>query len=125
MGIVLVLGLLLSAAAQNSPLGVWKTIDDETEERSESDVTDEDLQALGPKDLSMDMGEDEQLLKNRGWPVALSGADLDVPGTELDDAGEEVAGKRGDIGQCSQKDDGHMVVHFPYIPGKGKSILFR
>lgn len=49
---------------------------------NESDVTDEDIQALGPKDLSMDMGEDEQLLKNRVWPVDMAGEDLDVPGSE-------------------------------------------
>lgn len=49
---------------------------------NESDVTKEDLQALGPKDLSMDMGEDEQLLKNRVWPVDMAGEDLDIPGAE-------------------------------------------
>lgn len=49
---------------------------------NESDVTAEDLQALGPKDLSMDMGEDEELLKNRVWPVDMAGKDLDVPGSE-------------------------------------------
>jgi hypothetical protein len=48
---------------------------------NESDVTSEDLQALGPKDLSMDMGEDEEL-KNRVWPVDMAGKDLDVPGSE-------------------------------------------
>ena len=49
---------------------------------NESDVTQEDLQALGPKDLSLDMGEDEELLKNRVWPVDMAGQDLDVPGSE-------------------------------------------
>jgi hypothetical protein len=49
---------------------------------NESDVTKEDLEALGPKDLSMDMGEDEALLKNRVWPVDMAGEDLDIPGTE-------------------------------------------
>ena len=57
---------------------------------NESDVTEEDLQALGPKDLSMDMGEDEQLLKNRVWPVDMAGQDLDVPGSELDDENEAI-----------------------------------
>ncbi|HZY82276.1 MAG TPA: hypothetical protein VFE50_22280 [Cyclobacteriaceae bacterium] len=52
------------------------------------DVTEEDLEALGPKDLSMDMGDDEQL-KHRTRPVDFSGKDLDVPGTELDDEQEE------------------------------------
>ncbi len=49
---------------------------------NESDVTKEDLQALGPRDLSLDMGEDEQLLKNRVWPVDMAAKDLDVPGAE-------------------------------------------
>lgn len=49
---------------------------------NESDVTDEDLEALGPKDLSLDMGEDEQLLKHRVWPVDMAGKDLDIPGSE-------------------------------------------
>jgi hypothetical protein len=83
-----------------------RTIDDETEEKSESDVTDEDLQALGPKDLSMDMGEDEQLLKNRVWPVDMSGSDLDVPGTELDDAGEEVGSEDEENNYYSLGGDG-------------------
>jgi hypothetical protein len=52
------------------------------------EVTNEDLEALGPKDLSMDMGDDEQL-KHRTRPVDFSGDDLDVPGSELDDEQEE------------------------------------
>jgi hypothetical protein len=54
---------------------------------SEFDVTPEDLEALGPKDLSMDMGEDEEL-KHRSAPVDFSGEDLDVPGSEDDDLSE-------------------------------------
>jgi hypothetical protein len=54
-----------------------------------SDVTNEDLQALGPKDLSMDMGDDEQL-KNRTTPVDFSASDLDIPGTEDNDVQEEI-----------------------------------
>lgn len=56
--------------------------------KSAFDVTEEDLEALGPKDLSMDMGDDEQL-KHRKRPVDFAGKDLDVPGTELDDDQEE------------------------------------
>jgi len=56
---------------------------------SEFDVNAEDLEALGPKDLSMDMGEDEAL-KHRRRPVDFAGSDLDVPGSELDDADEEI-----------------------------------
>jgi len=63
----------------------------DTEENTKSnfDVTKEDLEALGPEDLSMDMGDDEQL-KHRVRPVDFSGEDLDTPGTELDDDQEEV-----------------------------------
>jgi hypothetical protein len=56
--------------------------------RGASELTKEDLEALGPKDLSMDMGDDEQL-KHRIRPVDFAGSDLDVPGSELDDADEE------------------------------------
>jgi hypothetical protein len=49
---------------------------------NESDVTQDDLEALGPKDLSLDMGEDEDILKNRVWPVDMAGEDLDIPGSE-------------------------------------------
>jgi len=52
------------------------------------DVTEEDMEALGPKDLSLDLGEDEQL-KHRTRPVDFAGQDLDVPGSELDDEQEE------------------------------------
>jgi hypothetical protein len=58
---------------------------------NESDVTEEDLQALGPKDLSMDMGEDEELLKNRVWPVDMAAEDLDVPGVPDDNNGMDQA----------------------------------
>ena len=53
------------------------------------DVTEEDLEALGPVDLSLDLGEDEQL-KQRSHPVDFAGSNLDVPGTGDDDAQEAV-----------------------------------
>lgn len=59
--------------------------EDEDQQADPSEVTGEDIEALGPKDLSMDMGEDEQLLKNRVWPVDMAAEDLDIPGPE--DAG--------------------------------------
>jgi hypothetical protein len=58
---------------------------------NESDVTAEDLQALGPKDLSLDMGEDENVLKNRVWPVDMAASDLDVPGVPDDNNGLDQA----------------------------------
>ena len=56
---------------------------------SESDLTKDDLDALGPEDLSMDGGDDEDLL-DREHPVDFSGEDLDIPGSELDDDDEEI-----------------------------------
>jgi hypothetical protein len=52
-----------------------------------SDLTREDYEALGPRDLSMDGGDDEQL-KHRVWPVDFAARDIDVPGSELDDKSE-------------------------------------
>jgi hypothetical protein len=76
-------------------------------EAGEYDVTEEDLQALGPKDLSMDMGEDEQLLKNRVWPVDMAGGDLDVPGSELDDTNEAIGSEDEENNNYSLGGDAH------------------
>lgn len=69
------------------------SIDTEEEEeliaKDQFAVTSEDLEALGPEDLSLDMGADEEL-KHRSRPVDFTGKDLDVPGSELDDAAESV-----------------------------------
>ncbi len=54
-----------------------------------SDLTSEDYEALGPRDLSLDGGDDEQL-KHRVWPVDFAARDIDVPGSELDDRNELV-----------------------------------
>lgn len=77
------------------------------QDRAESDVTEEDLEALGPKDLSMDMGEDERLLKNRVWPVDMAGSDLDVPGAELDDKREEIGSEDEENNSYSLGGDSH------------------
>ena len=61
----------------------------EQEPAGEYEVTDEDLEALGPVDLSLDLGEDEQL-KQRSHPVDFAGEDLDVPGTSDDDTDEQI-----------------------------------
>jgi hypothetical protein len=49
-----------------------------TSPASKSDLTKEDYEALGPRDLSLDGGDDEQL-KHRVWPVDFAARDLDVP----------------------------------------------
>lgn len=55
---------------------------------NEGEVTPEDLEALGPRDLSMDLNEDEQL-KQRVDEVDFEGKDLDIPGRGLDDDQED------------------------------------
>src|SRR5688572_23383705 len=57
---------------------------EESEAPGRYDFTEEDLQALGPVDLSLDLGDDEQL-KQRTQPVDFAARDLDVPGSDLDD----------------------------------------
>ena len=49
-----------------------------TNPASKSDLTKEDYEALGPRDLSLDGGDDEQL-KHRVWPVDFAARDLDIP----------------------------------------------
>jgi hypothetical protein len=75
--------------------------------KSESDLTKEDLQALGPADLSLDMGEDEDLLKHRSQPVDFAGDDLDVPGSELDDASESIGTEDEENNNYSLGSDKH------------------
>lgn len=76
------------------------------EEKEDSDLTKEDFEALGPKDLSMDMGDDEQL-KQRSWPVDFSAEDLDVPGSEIDDVSEEIGSEDEENNSYSLGGDRH------------------
>ena len=57
---------------------------------TEADVTAEDLILLGEKDQDMDMGEDEDIRNRAGFPLDSTGDDLDVPGSEIDDANENI-----------------------------------
>jgi hypothetical protein len=70
------------------------------------DFTEEDLQALGPVDLSLDLGDDEQL-KQRTQPVDFAGTDLDVPGSELDDALEASGSEDEENNSYSVGGDAH------------------
>lgn len=57
--------------------------------KEESNLTEEDLQALGAKDKNLRSdGGDDELLKNRKRGVDFAANDLDIPGEELDDAQE-------------------------------------
>lgn len=51
---------------------------EEASPRGPADLTEEDMEALGPRDLSLDGGDDEKL-KHRVWPVDFAARDLDVP----------------------------------------------
>jgi hypothetical protein len=73
---------------------------------NEADVTTEDLQALGPKDLSQDMGDDEDL-KHRVFPVDFAAEELDVPGAELDDASERIGSEDEENNPYSIGGDNH------------------
>jgi len=69
-------------------------------------VNEEDLIALGPKDLSMDGGDDE-LLAHRESAVDFSGNDLDIPGSELDDESESVGSEDEENNSYSLGGDDH------------------
>jgi hypothetical protein len=73
---------------------------------NEADVTREDLEALGPVDLSQDMGDDEDL-KHRVYPVDFSANDLDVPGMELDDKSEAIGSEDEENNPYSIGGDAH------------------
>lgn len=81
--------------------------------KNESDVTEEDLEALGPEDLSLDMGDDEQL-KHRTRPVDFSGKDLDIPGSELDDDKEEIGSEDEENNGYSLGGDNHEDLEEPH-----------
>jgi len=70
------------------------------------DFTEEDLQALGPIDLSLDLGDDEQL-KQRTQPVDFAARDLDIPGTELDDNAESTGSEDEENNPYSLGGDAH------------------
>ena len=84
------------------------SIDDEpgTTQADEFAVTAEDLEAIGPADLSMDGGDDEDL-KHRTRPVDFAAKDLDIPGSELDDQSESVGSEDEENNSYSVGGDGH------------------
>jgi hypothetical protein len=71
-----------------------------------SNLTKEDLLALGPIDQSLDEGDDE-LLRVRNSKVDFSGKDLDVPGSELDDESEKIGSEDEENNSYSIGGDNH------------------
>jgi hypothetical protein len=74
--------------------------------KSESDLTKEDRRALGTDGLNSDEGDDDQL-RNRVTPVDFAGKDLDIPGSELDDASEEIGAEDEENNSYSLGGDNH------------------
>lgn len=86
-----------------------KTADDLVDEslkKSSNDLTKEDYEALGPKDLSLDMGDDEGL-KHRASPIDFSAKDMDIPGSELDDDLEAIGSEDEENNAYSLGGDNH------------------
>jgi hypothetical protein len=70
-----------------------------------SDLTKDDFQALASEELH-GSGDDE-ILANRIWPVDFAGDDLDVPGSEEDDAQEAVGSEDEENNSYSIGGDRH------------------
>jgi hypothetical protein len=72
---------------------------------ADSDLTKDDFQALASEELH-GTGDDE-ILENRIWPVDFSGSDLDVPGSEDDDAQEALGSEDEENNSYSLGGDRH------------------
>ena len=70
-----------------------------------TDLTKDDFQALGSDEIE-DTGDDE-ILANRSWPVDFTGNELDVPGSEEDDAQEQVGSEDEENNSYSLGSDRH------------------
>lgn len=91
--------LILEDANPVEPLN-----DDILQEGNSADVTSEDLRNLGDTNLSMEMGDDEDL-KHRVSAVDMAGSDLIVPGAELDDEQEEIGNEDEENNLYSHSDN--------------------
>ena len=85
-----------NTAPQQSPIGTSE---------ANSDLTKDDFQALASEELH-GSGDDE-ILANRTWPVDFAGDDLDVPGSEEDDAQEAVGSEDEENNSYSIGGDRH------------------
>jgi len=70
-----------------------------------SDLTKDDFQALASEELHS--SGDDEILANRTWPVDFAGDDLDVPGSEEDDAQEAVGSEDEENNSYSIGGDRH------------------
>lgn len=93
--------------------------DDEIVMGTEADVTEEDLELLGDKNEDMDDGDDEAMkgaflddtdedgdkLNEASGNEIKTGDDLDVPGSELDDANENIGEEDEENNYYSRSDN--------------------
>ena len=84
-------------AADEQPPAIGDMDDDVTVERTDADVTPDDLVALGEKDAGF--GRREEL--------AVTGDDLDVPGSEDDDDNEDIGEEDEENNYYSLGGDAH------------------
>ena len=102
---------LESNTAQTPPAG--KIIDqvpiqriaEDKQKRSPSDLTKEDFQALASDEV--ESGGDDEVLADRVWPVDFAGDDLDIPGSEEDDAQEAIGSEDEENNSYSLGSDRH------------------
>lgn len=87
--------------------------------KMDSDITEEDLELIGNKYRDMDGGEDEEMgntalddtdedgtrLNEASGKRTKTGQDLDVPGSELDDANEDIGEEDEENNYYSRSDN--------------------
>ena len=102
---------LESSAVQTHPPG--KVIDqvpieriaEDREKQSPSDLTKDDFQALASDEI--ESAGDDEVLADRIWPVDFAGDDLDIPGSEDDDAQEAIGSEDEENNSYSLGSDRH------------------
>lgn len=70
-----------------------------------SDLTKDDFQALASEEIHA--GGDDEILRKRIWPVDFAANDLDIPGSEQDDAQELVGSEDEENNSYSVGGDRH------------------
>jgi hypothetical protein len=99
----------LDSAGENTGNGVersqGKDVANKGNNKRTSDLTKDDLQAL-PSDEVQSTGDDE-ILQSRPWPVDFAGDDLDIPGSEQDDAQELLGSEDEENNSYSLGSDRH------------------
>lgn len=72
---------------------------------TDSDLTNDDFQALASDEV--ESSGDDEILANRSWPVDFAAEDLDIPGSEQDDAQEQLGSEDEENNSYSVGGDRH------------------